>query len=85
MRPEVKNYRILGRYRRLKRYFQISKEIRALNVEEALEKFFSEIGSWGLKRTQIEIIKIEEISPEEMKNQKLKKIAIAENPALWVM
>ena len=84
MGSEIKTYRIMGRYRKLRRYFQVSKEVRALNLEEALEKFFSEIGSQGLKRTQIEILRIDEISADEIKNQKLKKLVLAEKPALWI-
>ncbi|MHA1590831.1 MAG: 50S ribosomal protein L18Ae [Candidatus Njordarchaeales archaeon] len=83
MSSKIKTYRITGRYRRLKRFFYVSKEIRAVSLENALEKFFSEIGSQGLKRTQIEIVDIKEISPEEVKNAKLRKLIMAENPAIW--
>ncbi len=83
-RNEVKIFRIQGRYRRQKRIFLVSKEVAALNEEEALDKFFSEIGRHGIKRIQVEILKIEEISPEEIKNAKLKKLFLSENPVILV-
>ncbi|MHA1616525.1 MAG: hypothetical protein ACTSX9_04375 [Candidatus Njordarchaeales archaeon] len=84
MSQEIKTYKITARYRKLKRYFYVSKEVRAISLEKALEKFFSEVGSQGLKRLQLEIVKIKEVQPEEMKNLKLRKIALADKPAIWV-
>ena len=81
---EIKTYRIKGRYRRAKRYFYVSKEIRALSLEKALEKFFSETGSQGIKRLEIEIIEIKEIPPIEIKNAKLRKIALAKDLSLFI-
>ncbi|MHC1564099.1 MAG: eL20 family ribosomal protein [Candidatus Hecatellaceae archaeon] len=45
------------------------KEVRALTVEEALEKFYCDAGSnHKLKRCQIKNILVEEIKPEEAKS-----------------
>lgn len=81
---EVKNFRIEAVYRMAKRVFRVCKEVRALTLEEALDKFFSEIGRQKLKRTQLRITKIEEIKPEALKNPKLKKLALLENPVIYV-
>jgi len=81
---EVKTYRIKGKYRKNKRDFIVTRYVRALDEEKALEKFYSLIGSEKLKRLQVDIIEIKEVSPDEIKNLKLKKLMVAEDPVLWV-
>ena len=81
---EIKTYRIRGRYRRTGKYYLVYKDIRALKLEDALEKFFSEVGRHGIKRHEIEILKIEEIDPADIRNIKLRKLVIAESPALFI-
>lgn len=82
---EVKTFKIIGKYRAKKRDFIVAKEVRALSLEEALDKFYSYIGgNQKLKRMQIRIIKIEELKPENIKNPKLKKIALLSNPVIYI-
>jgi len=64
---EVKTFRILGELRKSNLLFPIrfSKEVRALKVEHALEKVYSEMGSkHRAKRREIRILKVEEVKPE---------------------
>ena len=81
---EIRNYRITAKYRIQKREILFRKDIRAIDKQRAVEKFYDYPGSQNLRRSQIKIIEIKEISPEEIKNRKLRKIAISENPALYV-
>lgn len=63
---EVKNFKIIGRIVKpnLKTIFK--KEIRALKPEHAIEELYKIIGSkHRVKRFQIRIDRIEEVSPEE--------------------
>ncbi|MCR8432981.1 MAG: hypothetical protein NDP13_00465 [Crenarchaeota archaeon] len=80
----MKNFRILAKYRSQGRIFTLYKEIRALSINEALEKFYSLLGSQKIKRLDIKIIKVDEISPTELKNRKLQKIALSKDPVLYV-
>lgn len=81
---EIKTFRIKAKYKIQGRTLEVSKDIRALNMENALEKFYSEIGSQGLKRTALNIYEIKEIKPEEIKNEKLRKIVLSDDPVLLV-
>ncbi len=60
------------------------KDVRAVDRDKALEKFYSILGSQNLKRSQIKIVSIEEIPPEEIKDRRLQKIALSDNPAIYV-
>jgi len=60
------------------------KDIRALDKEKALEKFYSILGSHNIKRCQIKIVEIKEIPPEEIKSRSLQKIAISSSPVIYV-
>ncbi len=74
---EVKVFRITGELMKpnLKTIFK--KEIRALKPENAVEKIYRELGSrHRAKRFQIKIIKIEEISPEEIESPVIKKLTL---------
>ncbi len=72
---EVKIYRIKGYAKFGFRMLEVVKEVRALTREEALEKFYSEVGSnHKLKRRQIRNIVIEEIKPEEVRSQTMKML-----------
>ncbi len=79
---EIKTYRIKAKYRVQRRTYYVYKEIRDTSLENALERFFSEVGSRGLKRTALTIEEIVEVSPEEIKNEKLKKLVLTEKPVL---
>ena len=81
---EIKTYRIKASYKIQRRKFYVYKEIRDTSLENALERFFSEIGSRGIKRTAMTIEEIVEVKPEEIKSEKLKKIVLMDNPVLVV-
>ena len=64
---EVKNFRIEGKMLISGNWRKFRMEVRALRVEHALEKVYSELGSrHKLKRVHICIEKVEEISPDEV-------------------
>lgn len=51
-------------------------EVRALRVEHALEKVYSELGSrHKLKRSHIKIDNVREVSPDELENRYVRAIA----------
>ncbi len=57
-----------------------SVEVVAIKPEDALEKIYSNFGSrFKVKRTQIKIEKIEEISPEEAKDPIIQKLFLSIN------
>lgn len=54
--------------------FNFEKEVPAYDEKHALEKIYSLFGSvFKVKRTQIKILEIKEISKEEVKDKKLRK------------
>ncbi|MGQ4891965.1 MAG: 50S ribosomal protein L18Ae [Candidatus Njordarchaeia archaeon] len=81
---EIKTYRIKAKYRIQRRTLHVTKEVRAPNEEIALDKFFSEIGSHGVKRTALTVYEIKEIPPEEIKNEKLRKLILSDEPVILV-
>ncbi len=77
---EVKFYRVTGRmllaHDRMPYWQKFSKEVRAVKPEDAVEKVLSELGSrHKVKRHHIVIEKVEEIPPEEVRNQYLLQLA----------
>ncbi len=67
---EIKVFRIYGYmligHDSIPEWRKFIKEIRALKLEHALEKLYSELGSrHKVKRSHIKILKVEEISPEQ--------------------
>jgi len=80
----IRNYRITAKYNIQHKEMVFQKDIRALDKKRALEKFYSILGSQKIKRSQIRIIEIKEIQPDEIKSRKLQKIALSDNPALYV-
>jgi len=71
----VKVFRIKGRFRCGEFFQEFRKEVPAIVPKHALEKVYSEIGSkHGVKRHQILIEKIEEISLEEVENPLVREI-----------
>jgi large subunit ribosomal protein LX len=55
------------------------KEIRALKPEEAVEKVYMEIGSkHRAKRSQIRVLKVEEIGLEDVSDPTIKKLMTGE-------
>lgn len=66
----MKIYRIQGRITDPKMKTTFKREVRAVKVEDALEKIYSELGSkHKLKRYHIHIVKVEEISENEVKDK----------------
>jgi len=81
---EVKTWRIKAKYKRQRRYYYVYKEVRDTTLENALEKFFSEVGRVGIKRMDLIIEEIKEIKPDEINNPKLRSIALGDVNAIVV-
>lgn len=72
---EVKVFRVTGKIRKPNFETEFRKEVRALKPEDAVEKVYMELGSkHRVKRFQMKISKVEEISPEEIENIIVKKM-----------
>jgi large subunit ribosomal protein LX len=76
---EVKVFRVIGKITKPNYRTDFRKEIRALKPEEAVEKVYNEIGSkHRAKRVQIKVLKVEEISLEEVTDPAVKKLMSGE-------
>ena len=76
---EVKVFRVTGEIKKPNFHTNFRKEIRALKPEDAVETVYKEIGSkHRAKRFQIKIVKVEEISQEEIENPLIKKLTLGE-------
>jgi large subunit ribosomal protein LX len=76
---EVKVFRVIGEIRKPNFQTDFRKEVRALKPEDAVEKIYMELGSkHRVKRFQIKIVKVEEITPEEIESPVLKKLTVGE-------
>jgi len=76
---EVKVFRVIGKITKPNYRTDFRKEIRALKPEEAVEKVYNEIGSkHRAKRVQIKVLKVEEISAEEVTDPTIKKLISGE-------
>jgi len=72
-------FRVIGKITKPNYMTDFRKEIRALKPEEAVEKVYTEIGSkHRAKRVQIKVLKVEEISIEEVTNPAVKKLMSGE-------
>ena len=68
---EVKVFRVSGEIRKpqLLEPMRFSVEVPALNIEQAMEKVYSDMGSrHRAKRFQIKILRVEELKPEEVRD-----------------
>jgi large subunit ribosomal protein LX len=75
----LKVFRVTGEINKPNLKTSFKKEIVALKAEHAIEKVYTEIGSkHRVKRFQIRIAKVEEVSPEEIENPLLKKFVAGE-------
>jgi ribosomal protein L20A (L18A) len=64
----VKIFRLQGQYRRLKRTYRFSREIRAMTAEEAREQLYTLLGSFHrVNRKAIAIERVDEIPSTEAK------------------
>jgi large subunit ribosomal protein LX len=72
---EVKVFRVIGEIRKPNIQTEFQKEVRALKPEDAVEKVYMELGSkHRVKRYQMTISKVEELSPEEIEDVLVKKM-----------
>jgi large subunit ribosomal protein LX len=72
---EVKVFRVIGKIRKPNFKTEFRKEVRALKPEDAVEKVYMELGSkHRVKRYQMTISKVEELSPEEIEDVLVKKM-----------
>ena len=72
-------FRVIGKITKPNYKTDFRKEIRALKPEEAVEKVYTEIGSkHRAKRIQIKVLKVEEISLEEVTDPAIKKLMSGE-------
>jgi large subunit ribosomal protein LX len=76
---EVKVFRIVGKIAKPNYQTDFRKEIRALKPEEAVEKVYMEIGSkHRAKRSQIKVLKVEEIGFDEVSDPTIRKLMSGE-------
>jgi len=76
---KVKIFRVTGEINKPKLKTPFAKEVIVDKPEHAVEKVYAEIGSkHRVKRFQIKIVKVEEVSTEEIENPILKKIVTGE-------
>ena len=76
---EVKIFQITGKIDKPNWKTSFRKEVRALKPEDAVEKIYKELGSkHRAKRFQIKVLEVKEISPEEVTNPIIKKLATGE-------
>ena len=72
----MKVFRVTGEISKPNLQTSFSKEVIAAKPEHAIEKVYAEIGSkHRVKRFHIKISNVEEVSPDEIENPILKKIA----------
>jgi large subunit ribosomal protein LX len=72
---EVKVFRVSGKINKPNFRTEFKKEVRALKPEDAVEKVYMMLGSkHRVRRFQMRIFKVEEISPEEITNLLVKKM-----------
>jgi len=80
---EVKIFRVVGKISKPNFHTDFKKEIRALKPEQAVERIYKEIGSkHRVKRFQIEILKVEEIKPEEVADPTVRKLTLGEGESV---
>jgi large subunit ribosomal protein LX len=76
---EIKVFRIVGKITKPNFKTDFKKEIRALKPEDAVERIYKEFGSkHRAKRFQIKILKVEEISSEEITDPIVRKLTVGE-------
>ena len=74
---EVKVFRVSGKIRKPNFQTEFRKEVRALKPEDAVEKVYMLLGSkHRVKRFQMTISKVEEIKPDEIKDNIVKKLTL---------
>jgi len=80
---EIKVFRVVGRITKPNFQTDFRKEISALKPEEAVERIYKEIGSkHRVKRFQVKILKVEEISREEITDPTVRKLTLGERESV---
>ena len=80
---EVKVFRVVGKITKPNYMTDFRKEIRALKPEEAIERVYKEIGSkHKAKRVQIKVLKVDEISVEEITDPMVRKLTLGERESV---
>ena len=80
---EIKVFRVIGEIRKPNFQTGFRKEVRASKPEEAVEKIYMELGSkHRAKRFQIRIIKVDEISPEDIESPLVRKLTLGERESV---
>ena len=80
---EVKVFRVIGEIRKPNFQTDFRKEVRALKPEDAKEKIYMELGSkHRVKRFQIKIVKVEQISLEEIESPLVTKLTLGEEESV---
>ncbi|MCK4243632.1 50S ribosomal protein L18a [Candidatus Bathyarchaeota archaeon] len=73
---EVKIFRIRGEIKKPDWKSSFRKDLRAVKQEDAIDKVYKELGSkHRVKRFQIKIISIEEITPDMTENHIIRKLS----------
>jgi len=76
---EVKVFRVVGEIIKPNYRTSFRKEVRGMKPEEAVERVYMEMGSkHRAKRFQIKIVKVEEISREEIESPLIRKLTLGE-------
>ena len=76
---KLKVFRVTGEIRKPNLKTPFKKEVLAAKAEHAVEKVYAEIGSkHRVKRHHLKILKVEEVSPEEIENPIFKKMVAGE-------
>jgi len=75
----MKVFRVIGEIRKPNLKTSFRKEVIAVKREHAVEKVYAELGSrHRVKRFHINILKVEEVPPEEIEHPSLKKLVVGE-------
>jgi large subunit ribosomal protein LX len=76
---EMKVFRVIGEIRKPNLETPFKKEVVAVKRDHAIENVYAQLGSrHRVKRFQIKILKVEEVSPEDIENPMLKKLVVGE-------
>lgn len=79
----VKVFRVTGEIIKPNLKTSFRKEVRAVKPEEVVERIYKELGSrHRAKRFQIKILNIEEISPDEIEDDLIRKLTLGEEESV---
>ncbi|MFW9780321.1 MAG: 50S ribosomal protein L18Ae [Candidatus Heimdallarchaeota archaeon] len=79
MKQDVKIFRIKGEFKQRNKVTAFSKELCEIKEENAIEKLMQDLGSRNrLKRNQIRVSSIQEISPDDVQDPMIKQLISAD-------